>query len=158
MLKRIFLGIAVAVVLTGAAMAGPFEDGLAAFQRGDYATALRLLQPLAAQGNADAQFKLGVMYDNGRGVAQNYAEAMKWYRLAAAQGDAAAQNNLGLMYGTGRGVAQNYVQAHMWSNLAAAQGNENGRKNRDLAASKMTSAQIAEAQKLAAEWKPTPGR
>ena len=71
------------------------EDGLAAAQRGDYATALKLLRPLAEQGHADAQHNLGVMYINGRGVPQDYAEAVKWFRLAAEQGHAVAQYNLG---------------------------------------------------------------
>jgi TPR repeat protein len=63
--------------------AGPYEDALAAYQRGDYATAQRLLRPLAEQGNGRAQFSLGAMYDRGQGVAQDYKEAAKWYRLAA---------------------------------------------------------------------------
>ena len=70
------------------AYAGPYQDALAAYGRGDYATALSLLRPLAAQGNATAQFVLGMMYNYGQGVVQDYKEAMKWSRLAAAQGDA----------------------------------------------------------------------
>ena len=88
----------------------------------------------------------------GRGVPQDYAEAVKWYRLAAEQGNATAQNNLGFMHYEGRGVPQDDVQAHMWFNLAAAQGNDNAVANRDIAAKKMTPAQIAEAQQLAREW------
>ena len=57
-----------------------------AYNRGDYETALKKFLPLAEQGNASAQYNLGVMYANGRGVPQDYAEAMKWYRLAAEQG------------------------------------------------------------------------
>jgi TPR repeat protein len=66
----------------GAAWAGPYEDGAAAYQRGDYATALRIFRSLATQGNADAQALLANMYDSGIGVKQDYAEAVKWYRLA----------------------------------------------------------------------------
>ena len=77
-------------MVTGGAAAGPFEDGVAAYKRGDYATALRLLRPLAAQGNAAAQYLLGLMYGRGDGVPQDDAEAVKWYRLAAEQGLAAA--------------------------------------------------------------------
>src|SRR3954470_13266351 len=80
------------------AMAAPMEDGQAAYDRGDYRTAQRLWQPLATEGNARAQNNLGVMYENGQGVAQNLNEALKWYRLAAEQGYAGAQNNLGLIY------------------------------------------------------------
>ena len=74
-----------------AAIAGDLEDGFAAVQKGDFATALRLWKPLAEQGNASAQTNLGVMYDNGQGVAQDYKTAVKWYTLAAEQGDAKAQ-------------------------------------------------------------------
>ena len=94
------------------------------------------------------------MYEHGGGVPQDYAEALKWYRKAADQGFAKAQNNLGIMYDRGQGVLQDYVQAHMWFNLAAAQGNERALENRDIVAKKMTSTQVAEAQKLAREWKP----
>ena len=65
------------------AYAGPFEDAKAAHNRGDYATALSLLRPLADQGNAQAQFYLGVMYKAGLGVVQDYKEAVRLYRLAA---------------------------------------------------------------------------
>jgi len=78
-------GVALAVVLTGGAAAGPLHDGNAAAQRGDYATALRLWRPLAEQGDAAAQYNLGNMYVKGAGVPQDDAEAVKWYRLAAEQ-------------------------------------------------------------------------
>lgn len=84
----------------------------------------------------------------------DYAPAMQLYRPLAERGNADAQNNLGFMYDTGQGVPQDNVLAHMWFNLAAANGNANAAKNRDIVAAKMTPAQIAEAQKLAREWKP----
>ena len=98
------------------------------------------------------------MYSEGQGVPQDYAAAVKWYRLAADQGDAYAQYNLGVMYANGRGVPQDYVQAHKWYNLGAVAGDKDAIKNRDNVAGKMTPAQIAEAQKLAREWKPTIGK
>ena len=153
-----FRALLVALILiTGAAQpasAGAFEDGFAAYQSGDYPTALRLWMPLARQGNARAQLYLGFMYEDGQGVPQNYAEAVKWYRLAADQGNARAQSNLGFMYEKGQGVPQNFLLVHMWYNLANAGGLADSAKNRDLIAAKMTPAQIAEAQRLAAEWKP----
>src|SRR5277367_2028155 len=109
----------------------PLEDGIAAYQRGDFAAALQLFQPLAEHGDASAECNLGVMYEQGRGVAQNYREAMRWFRLAALQGDASAQSNIGVMYEEGRGVAQDRVRAHMWFNLAAA---TSGDPNAKLAA------------------------
>ena len=104
------------------AWAGDFEEGFAAAQKGDFATALRLWKPLAEQGNSSAQYNLGLMYDNGRGVAQDYKTAVKWYTLAAEQGFAPAQVNLGLMYDNGQGVAQDYKTAVKWYTLAAEQG------------------------------------
>lgn len=86
---------------------------------------------------------------------QDYDEAVKWYRKAAKRGQADAQNSFGVLYRDGQGVQQDYVLAHMWCSLAATQGNEDAIKNRDIIAEKMTSDQIAEAQKLAREWKPT---
>ena len=117
----------------------------------DHAEAVKWWKLAAAQGDASAQYNLGVRYDDGRGVVQDYAEAVKWYRLAAAQGYALAQYNLGLMYGTGRGVPMDYVRAHMWFNLAAVKGDADAVKNRDIAAKTMTPQQMAEAQKLARE-------
>ncbi|HUS98544.1 MAG TPA: sel1 repeat family protein, partial [Hyphomicrobiaceae bacterium] len=67
---------------------------MAAHQRGDYATALKFWRPLAEQGNAAAQYRLGLIYANGRGMPQDNAEAVKWYGMAAEQGDAEAQLNL----------------------------------------------------------------
>ena len=144
--------------LTAPAWAG-FDEGTAAFDRGDYATALREWRPLAKQGVADAQYNLGVMYGEGLGVPQDYAKAVGWWRKAAEQGHATAQYNLGVAYHNGEGVPQNYAQAHMWYNLAASRfspGEDRDKvvKNRDHVAKRMTPAQISEAQKLAREWKP----
>ncbi len=79
---------------------------------------------------------------------------MKDLRRLADQGDARAQYNLGEMYMLGRGVPQDYTQAYMWVALAAAQGNEKAPGIRDILESVMTPAQLAEAQRLAREWKP----
>ena len=91
----------IAVVLAfnaGSILAQDFQKGYAAYQSGDFVTALKEWRPLAEQGNADAQNNLGFMYENGNGVLQDFAEAAKWYRLAAEQGLAWGQYNLGLMY------------------------------------------------------------
>src|SRR3954463_716564 len=84
---------------TGPVCAGQLEDAVfAAYNLGNFATALRLAQPLAKQGNPEAQYAFGLMYSGGEGVPQDDAKAVKWYRKAAEQGLAAAQNNLGTMY------------------------------------------------------------
>ena len=121
MLKRILVAAFLALVPC-AALAGPFEDGWAASQRGDYATALKYWRPLAEQGVVEAQHNLGEMYRKGEGVPQNDAKAVKWYRKAAEQGFASAQNSLGIMYNMGQGVPQDYTQAAKWRRKAAEQG------------------------------------
>jgi uncharacterized protein len=120
----------------------------------DYATGMSWWRNAAEQGHVKAQFDLGILYENGQSAPRDYAAARSWYSRAAEQGDAAAQVNLGNMYGRGRSVPQDYVTAHMWFNLAAASGDKDAVENRDIVAAKMTPAQIAEAQKLAREWKP----
>jgi len=244
-MNRLALTIVFVLGLVPSAWAD-FQAGVAAHQRGDFATALREFKLLAEQGdasaqfnlsvmydngegapqdyvemlkwnrkaaeqgNASAQFKLGVMYDNGEGAPQDDAEALKWYRRAAEQGQASVQNkiglifdsgggvpqddvealkgfgrsvpqsdvqtlswyrnaaeqgnvsaqsNLGNMYGKGDGIPQDFVQAHKWHNLVASrlppgEHRDLAVKNRDIAAAGMTAAQIAEAQRLAREWKP----
>ena len=81
--------------------------------------------------------------------AGDYAEAVKWYRKAAEQGYAGAQSALGVMYYNGEGVLQDTIAAHMWFNIAAIKGNKNAVKNRDIAAGKLSSSGVEEAQKRA---------
>jgi uncharacterized protein len=137
-------------------VAAMYDQGLGVPQ--DYAEAAKWYRLAADQGNPDAQNVLGTMYQGGLGVPQDFADAVKWYRLAAEQGQALAQNSLGALYSKGIGVPQDYVQAHMWLNLAASHSEAEDRDravhDRDLLASIMTPEQIAEAQKLAREWKP----
>jgi TPR repeat protein len=130
---------------------GDFQKGVAAYESGDYATALREWKPLAEQGNADAQVHLGGMYTLGKGVPKDHKTAVKWYSLAAEQGYADAQSNLGAMYALKQGVVQDNIYAHMWGHLGASNGNETGGKVRDFVEKKMTPADISTAQKLARE-------
>ena len=99
-----------------------YEEGWTAFKRGDYATALREWRPLAEQGQAEAQYLLGIIYSVGKGVPQDYAEVVKWFRKAAEQGHAKAQNDLGNHYRSARGVSQDYAAALKWYRKAAEQG------------------------------------
>lgn len=112
----------------------------------------------AKQGEAKAQYSLGVMYHDGKGVSQDYQEAIRWYRMAANQGYADAQYNLGVMYRKGLGVPKDYVQAHMWYNLAALQQTGTDRKKsvkrRNDLEKKMQDFDVRKAQRLAREWKP----
>lgn len=196
LLRLLALLLTIVSCLAMPALAGQLEDGMAAYDKHNYETALKLLRPLAEQGVAMAQHRLGFMYSFGQGVPKDYVEALKWYRKAAGQGLAKSQYNLGylyakgegtprdvvesakwykkaaeqgnadaqsaisLIYANGDGVPQSLVEAHKWSDLAASNSldkniHDKNIKNRDSLAVNMTPAQIAEAQKLAREWKPT---
>jgi uncharacterized protein len=120
----------------------------------DYPEAEKLFRLAADKGHARAQIALCVIYQDGERVPQDYSEARKWYRLAADHGDAVAQFALGTMEANGQGAPKDLVSAHMWFNLSAATGNKDAARTRDFVAQKMTSTQIAEAQRLAREWKP----
>ena len=144
----VFVACVMTLALDGTVFADPFEDGIVALERRDYATALQLLRPLAENGNPDAQINLANMYFDGNGVPQDYKESVKWYLFAADQGSVDAQIALGFLYEYGDAVPQDYIQAHKWFDLASSD------LYRDAVAAKMTPAQIAEAQRLAREWKP----
>ncbi len=111
-----------------------------------------MLKPLAEQGNATAQYRLGQFYFLGRGVPKDEKEAVKWLQRAAEQGVPEAQLNLGVSYYAGVGVTQDSIQAYKWFSIAGAFGNEVAQKRLSVVERTMTPAQIAEAQKLAREW------
>ena len=120
-----YVQIAVVVVLllfASFALADDAEKGRAAFQSGDYETALAIWQPLAEAGHADSQFGLGQMYGNGFGVMMDDALAIKWYAIAAEQGHAKAQFNLAVMHQNGWGFPQSDAEAMKLYVLAAEQG------------------------------------
>jgi TPR repeat protein len=95
-MRKLAAGLVMAVQILGGtyAVAGPWEDGMAAYNRGDYVPAIRLFRPLAAAGNARAQSVLGVMYRKGQGVAKSVPRAFMWLSLASARGDARAKAEL----------------------------------------------------------------
>ena len=123
---RMSLRFPIAVVLSFVCLAVPawadYKAGEDAYNRGDYATALREWRPLAEQGDARAQYNLGVLYRKGRGVPQDDVQARQWYEKAAVQGQAKAQYNLGTLYFNGEGVPKDYQQALRWFRMAADQG------------------------------------
>jgi|SRR5215831_12526699 len=102
----------------------PTDRAASAMRRGDYQTALDELRPLAANGDADAEFLLGMLYDAGKGVPQDRTAAASWYRKAAEQKHVTAQAYLGAMCYSGDGVKQDYPQAARWLGAAAANGND----------------------------------
>jgi uncharacterized protein len=152
MFKAAVYALIFSSAVVGSLIAGPFEGGSDAWDRGDYATAASLFRPLADRGDARAAVKLGLMYQQGRGVPVDYPEAANWFGRGADRGNADAQKNLGFMFLYGRGVRRDYVSAHMWFHLAASSGNKSAAFAQDLVAAKMTPDEVAEAEKLAEEW------
>ena len=96
-----------------------YEEGLDAFQRLDFKSAVKKWKPLAKKGDHNIQATLGVLYHTGQGVKQSYKEAFNWYRKAARQGNIAAQANLGLMYAKGTGTKRDYIKSYAWYSVAA---------------------------------------
>ena len=110
------------------------------------------VQKAAEQSDAKAQFLLGSMYVQGKGVAQDYKQAATWFRKAAEQGNAQAQRLLGMMYDIGVGVVQDNKLAYVWSSVSAANGEVEAATNRDLFAKRLSPAVLAEAQALAGQY------
>jgi TPR repeat protein len=157
-MNKFFVITLLIFLLSGCSIFFPVEKPQAfdideAYKKGNYAQVIKLLLPLATQGDASAQFSLALMYsesqgvtqndkeavkwyrldlmygEEGQGVTKNDKEAVKWYRLAAEQGHASAQSNLGVMYKNGQGVIQDYQEAVKWYRLAAEQGYANAQSN-----------------------------
>lgn len=116
------------------------------------AKSLAELRKLADQGDADAQWQIGVRFHNGEGVPHDDAQAMRWFQRAAEQGHVTAQATLGAYYWAGRGVPQDLSQAYFWSALALAQGDENSKSRLEGLASQMTRAQVSAARQRAEVW------
>ena len=116
------------------------------------AMSLPALRKLADQGDADAQWQMGVRYHNGEDVPQNDTQAVRWFLRAAEQGHVTAQATLGAYYWAGRGVPSDLSKAYFWSALALAQGDENSKSRLEGLASQMTRAQVSDARQQAEAW------
>jgi len=127
-----------------------FDNGTAAYERGDYATARNEWLPLAREGDSAAQFSLGVLYSEGLGVSADYAEAARWYTLAAKQGVIAAQFTLGVMYAQGLGVVAEPAESARWYDKAARQGDSDAQFALGLLHSQGVG--VKRDQTLAVEW------
>lgn len=112
----------VLAILCATSVWAGFEEGMAAYERGDYTTTVKEWRPLAEQGNATAQHHLAWLYLLGRGVPQDDQEAIRWFRKAAEQGDSDAQTNLGSLYLLGDRIPQDATEALKWLHAAASQG------------------------------------
>ena len=117
----------------------------------DFQQAVKWYTKAAEQGDASAQSNLGLSYFNGQGVPQDYKQAVTWFTKAAEQGHASAQINLGAMYGAGQGVQRDYKQAYVWFSVSAVDGRSDAIKNRDVAQSLLTAAELRDAQRMASE-------
>jgi TPR repeat protein len=129
-----------------------YDEGLGVPQ--DYSQAKEWFEKAAKRGHVGAQVNLGTLYLQGAGAPQSAQMALFWFSRAAEQRDSLAFAKLGWMYAQGQEVLQDFIQAKMWYNLAAANGYKPAAELRDALAKQMTPAQIAEAKKLAREWKP----
>ena len=105
--------------------------GYQSYLKGDFKAAFEEWLPLAELGDAEAQFNLGVLYDEGAGVESDLATAAGWYRKAAAQGFIDAQTNLGILYYHGLGVQRDRDEAARWFRMAAEQGDREARNYLD---------------------------
>lgn len=114
--------VAAALAVTSIAAHAGLREANEAMAAKDYATALKEFEPLAAKGDANAQFQLGEMYNNGIGLPRDEKMAVSWYLKSAEQGYAEAQNMLGIMYENGAGVTLDYKKAASWYRKAAEQG------------------------------------
>lgn len=123
---------AVALLLSGPARAG-LDEGVAAYVRGDYMTALREFLPLAEFGSPVAQYDVALLYQSGLGVPRDYALAAKWFGAAADRGFAEAQFSLGNLYAAGKGVTRNYGESAKWFRRAAEQGHSGAQHNLAIA-------------------------
>jgi len=109
-----------------------YRKAVDAYKKEDYKTSYKLILPLAKKGFAQAQYNLGVMYGNGRGVTKDYSKAIKWWNLAADQGNGKAQINLGWMYEMGKGVPKDAQKAANWYQLASNQGHAKAQEKLNL--------------------------
>jgi len=124
------------------------EQAVETAERADARVDVVPLRLASEQGDAEAQFLMGRMYEEGKGVPSDFVEAMKWYRLAAEQGHVTAQYKLGLMYGQGRGMPRDLVEAHRWMTLAASRPPVSDTEPQ----AGLTPAQLVEANRLARRW------
>ena len=116
-----------------------------AFAQSDF----EVTKALAEQGDAIAQYNLGVMYIEGRGISEDGIEGVKWFRLAAEQGLSEAMHGIGSTYAYGLGAPENTLRAYIWYSLATAHGYERAKEFRDIAAGQLTPEQLATGQELA---------
>lgn len=114
--------LALTAAISGTRALAGLEEGVAAYQAGDVALAIKEFRTAAEKGDADCQYNLAMMHEQGIGVRKDEKEAVIWYRKSAEQGNSNAQFNLGVLYENGRGTAVDFAQANHWYRKASLQG------------------------------------
>jgi uncharacterized protein len=154
----VVLGVSVPVAMAGSAEED-FRGGLAAFNRGDFAAAMRLWRPLADSNDPRSQAGVGFLYHRGLGVPTDDVRAAFWLRKAAEQGQAEGQFMLGSLYFFGLGVPQSYPAAYAWCELAQDNGQAEAEACRDAALQSIAvDEDRREAQRLVREFRERYGR
>ncbi len=149
-MRGLMMGLAGLVLSLGPAWAD-LAGGLDAWSEGDFETAMEELVPAAAEGDADAQELIGVLYALGLGVEQDRAKAFEWYLISAENGHAGAQSGVGWYYEVGLGgVPIDLVKAHTWYAVSAVGGDVDAAVSVTEVEKKMTRAEISAAQQEAA--------
>ncbi len=147
------VGLALLSATLSSVAVADFNSGVAAYMRGDYSTAAQQLIPLAETADDGlAQYFLGNMYAKGQGVDQSAEQAAKWYRSAAEKGIAPAQYRLGVAYRDGQGVPLDLENAYAWLKVADKLGSKLAPTALTSLDGKLTPEELAEAEKLAAEY------
>ena len=139
-----FIGSAVADV----------DRGIRYFIEEDYVAAHAEFTERAERGDSKAQYWLGFMHESGEGAQQDYFEARKWYERAAEQGEVGAQLQLAELYLFDRGTEKGHIRAYMWFDIAAGRGLQIAERNRDRISQGMHRGEIAQAKRLAQNWRP----
>lgn len=142
------LALCIITLVPNILLSADIQTGLEAYKKGDYVTALEEWLPIAEQGNADAQFSVGLLYDRGLNVIPDYKIAVKWFTLASKQGHVFAQSNLGWKYHKGQGVIKDNIHAFKWWSIAASQGHENAPYFLRIVSERMTQSEIILAKSL----------
>ena len=146
-MKPTFIALlALCLCVVGCGKSSPVDESTLA-----YDDRLTAELPAAEQGDAEAQYKIGWMYQEGQGVEQDFKEALKWFQKSAEQGHADGQTSLGGMYYSGEGVEQDNATSYAWWNIAATNGVENAKIWKLKIAKAMTPEQIAKAEELVKE-------
>ena len=122
-MNKHLLSVLLTITLSTSVLAG-FEEGVAAYEAGNLPLAVKEFRTAAEKGDANSQFNVGLMYEQGIGVGKDEKEAVAWYRKAAEQGNSNAQYNLAVLYENGRGTKIDYAKALQWYRKAAIQGDE----------------------------------